>query len=288
MKKVTILGMGRWASCIAYLLNYKKLKVTMWQRQESEECPLFKTHTNQYLTLPKSVVFTHDLSSAINSADVVIISILSQNLQNLMDNLKTVKGYQNKYYCIAMKGIEASTGRRLSEILRDAGIPRGNIAVWAGPGHVQSLANGGTANMMISAYNDKLAKSLAETFSSNKVHLSTSSDIVGTELGAAAKNVFGIAAGIMQGCEQYKHCIGGLIVASVKEMAEFIDALGGKRESARGLALLGDYQATMFDDSSKNLTYGKSIIKYNPIDKDTLSSILQLKVRKELKLVMQF
>lgn len=270
MKNITVLGVGRWASCIAYLLDQKKYNIIMWQRTQEPESTLFSTHKNEFVTLSKRVNFTHDLARAIDGADLVIISILSQALQNLMDNLKKVKGYNKKFYCINMKGIEASTGRRLSEILRDAGIPRQNIAVWVGPGHVQSISKGGTANMLVSAYNDKLAQTIAKNFSSKTLNLSTSSDIVGTELGAAAKNVYGIAAGILTASGEYEHCLGALMVASIMEMSNLIDAMGGKRDSAHGLALLGDYQATMFDDNSKNLSYGKAIITYNTLDDKVL------------------
>lgn len=276
MKKISILGMGRWASCLAYILDSEKYKISMWERGKNGGSELFLTHKNRYLTLPNKIEFTHDLSRAINSADVVIISILSQNLADLASKIKQVAGFEKKTYCIAMKGIEIATGRRLSEILLDAGIPRNNIAVWVGPGHVQSLSAGGRANMVISAYDDNLAKKLADGFSTNKLNISTSPDIIGTELGSAGKNVYGIASGIMQADKNYAHCIGALMVASVKEMSYLIDALGGCGHTATGLALLGDYQATMFDDCSKNLTFGKTIVTQNTLDKKVLDNFVDV------------
>ena len=276
MKKISILGMGRWASCIAYILDCSKHKITMWERGSEGGSELFKTHKNQYLTLSEKITFTHDLKQSVQSADVVVISILSQNLQNLTEQLKRVDGYNKKCYCIAMKGIEATTGRRLSEVLIDAGIPRDNIAVWAGPGHVQALANGGVTNMLISAYNTNFAKDLATSFSSKNVAITVSYDILGTELCAACKNVYGIAAGVLHANAKYNHCIGSLMVASVKELATLIDALGGNPQSANGLALLGDYQATMFDEYSKNLTFGKLIIEHKTLDEQTLNKFIKV------------
>ena len=276
MKKISILGMGRWASCIAYILDSGKHKITMWERGTSGDSELFKTHKNQYLTLPENISFTHNLEQAVQSADVIVISILSQNLQDLTEHLKQVDGYNKKCYCIAMKGIEATTGRRLSEVLIDGGIPRENIAVWAGPGHVQALANGGVTNMLISAYNTKLAKELANEFTTKNIAITVSYDILGTELCAACKNVYGIAAGVLHAYPKYNHCIGSLMVASVKELAGLIDALGGNPASANGLALLGDYQATMFDEYSKNLTFGKLIIEHNTLDEQSLNKFIKV------------
>ncbi len=274
--KVSILGTGRWASCIAFCMDRNNYDVLMWEREHDEDSALFKTRKNQYVTLSNNVNFTHDINKAVNYGDVIIISILSQCLDNLVQRIKQVDGYQNKKYCIAMKGVEASTGRRLSEILIDSGIKRENIAVWVGPGHVQSITMGQPTNMIISAYNDKFAKNLVKSFErTNIVDITYSEDIIGTEFGAAAKNVIGIAAGILEGSnlEQKK---GPLMPASVKEIGKFIDAMGGDPITASGLAFLGDFQATLFDHNSKNLTYGRSIIAKNSTDEKVLKELVDV------------
>ena len=274
--KVSILGTGRWASCIAFCMDRNNYDVLMWEREHDEDSALFKTRKNQYVTLSNNVNFTHDINKAVNYGDVIIISILSQCLDNLVQRIKQVDGYQNKKYCIAMKGVEASTGRRLSEILIDGGIKRENIAVWVGPGHVQSITMGQPTNMIISAYNDKFAKKLVKSFErTNIVDITYSEDIIGTEFGAAAKNVIGIAAGILEGSnlEQKK---GPLMPASVKEIGKFIDAMGGDPITASGLAFLGDFQATLFDHNSKNLTYGRSIIAKNSTDEKVLKELVDV------------
>ena len=43
-----------------------------------------------------------------------------------------------------MKGIEESTGKRLSEVLTESGISEDKIAVWVGPGHIQVFRAGYT------------------------------------------------------------------------------------------------------------------------------------------------
>lgn len=275
--KISILGTGRWASCIAYCMDRNNYEVLMWEREHNGvDSDLFKTRKNQYVTLSKNVNFTHDIAKAINYGDVIVISILSQCLDNLMQRIKTVDGYQNKKYCIAMKGVEASTGRRLSEILIDGGIKRENIAVWVGPGHVQSITMGQPTNMIISAYNDRFAKNLVKSFERNNVlDITYSEDIIGTEYGAAAKNVIGIAAGILEGSnlEQKK---GPLMPASVKEIGKFIDALGGDPKTASGLSFLGDFQATLFDHNSKNLTFGRTLISKMTTDEKILNEVVDV------------
>ncbi len=270
MKTISILGTGRWASCLAHILSSKnKFNITMWERETTGDSKLYTTHSNEYLTLPPSIKFTHNLELALNKPDAVIISILSQSLSDLADRIQQINGYNQLNYCIAMKGIEATTGRRLSQILADIGIPQNNIAVLAGPGHVQSLTTGGATNMIIASTNPQLATSLAKEFSTKDICLTPSLDIIDTEICAACKNVYGIAAGIFHASPKYQHSIGSLMVASVKEMSNFLTELGGNPQSASSLSLLGDYQATMFDSFSKNLTYGKSIIEQNQLNPNT-------------------
>lgn len=277
--KISILGTGRWASCIALCLDRKNYDVLMWERfhVDRPSSELFKSGKNQYVTLSENVKFTHELNKALEFSDVVVISILSQQLDNFMQTIKCVDGYEKKRYVLAMKGIEATTGRRLSEILIDNGIPKDNVAVWVGPGHVQSISAGQPTNMIISAYNRLFAKDLISAFTNPEVlDIVYSDDIIGTEIGAASKNVIGIAAGILQGSglEQKK---GPLMPASVKEIGQFIDAMGGDYTTAQSLAFLGDFQATLFDNHSKNLTYGKSIVESKSIDDRIISKMLDIK-----------
>lgn len=276
--KISILGTGRWASCIGLCLDRQNYNVLMYERKHSDrpQSDLFLTGKNRYVALSKNVSYTTDLEQAINYGDVIVISILSQQLDNFMQSIKQVPGYENKKYVLAMKGIEATTGRRLSEILIDNGVKRDNIAVWVGPGHVQSIANGQPTNMIISAYDRVLAEQLVKAFTDKyKIDISYSTDIVGTEIGAAAKNVIGIAAGILEGSklEQKK---GPLMPASVREIGKFIDAVGGEAETSYGLAFLGDFQATLFDHNSKNLTYGKTIVEQQTTDTELIKDFVDV------------
>ena len=266
--KISILGTGRWASCIAYYLSaVKHYDVMMWERDndyQGGDSPLFATHKNEYVTLPSSVKMTHNIVEALDHGDVIIISIVSQAVGNLMERIKKEygEGFEDKRYCLCMKGLNRETGARLSQTLREAGVHRVNIAVFVGPGHVQSISRGEPTNMIISSYSSQFAEYLQENFQSEQITIATSSDILGVEVCAAAKNVYGIAAGILEasGLGIQK---GPLMVAAIHEMADLIDALGGKRSTASGLALVGDFEATLFNNNSNNLTYGKTIIRDN-------------------------
>ncbi|MDE7295891.1 MAG: glycerol-3-phosphate dehydrogenase, partial [Clostridia bacterium] len=90
-------------------------------------------------------------------------------------------------------------------------------------------------------------------------------DLLGTEIGAAAKNVMGIAAGILDViCVPLK---GPLMARGAREVARLIKAMGGNELSAYGLAHLGDYETTLFSPYSHNRTYGEMLAKGERFEK---------------------
>lgn len=277
--KISILGAGRWASTIALCLERKGYDILMYEKvlEGYPENPLFTTHTNNFVTLSKKQVsFTHDLQEALNFSDLIVMSILSQQVDNFMQDIKQIKGYENKKFVLAMKGIEATTGRRLSEILLDNGVKADNIAIWAGPGQPPMVVEKQPTNMVISAYNHVLAKQLVDAFTNeNFLNFTHSKDIIGTEIGAAAKNVIGIAAGILDG-QDFKQKKGPLISAAIREIGLFIQAMGGDKETASGLAFAGDFQATLFY-AGNNWSYGDLIVKRKTLDEEKLSDAIRVK-----------
>ena len=78
-----------------------------------------------------------------------------------------------------MKGIEDKTGKRLSTILIEFGVPKENIAVWVGPGHIQSFVAGVPSVMIIDAYNPELSLFLVKNLKSELIRFYQGSDIIG-------------------------------------------------------------------------------------------------------------
>lgn len=287
--KISVLGPGRWGSFIAWYLNRIENEVTLWGRESSEQIKnLIETHKNEYVTFSDSIKFSTDLKKTVNGADFVIISISAQGLRSLTEQIKTIDGYDTKKYILCMKGIEKNTGARLSTILIDNGIPKDNIAVWVGPGHIQSFVSGVPSVMVIDSYNPEYSKFLVLNFKSDLIRFYQGKDMVGSEIGAASKNVMGLAAGLLDGMG-YSTLKGGLMARGSREISRLIEACGGNPMSAYGLCHLGDYEATLFSAFSHNRKWGESFAKDEPFDKlaegvDTSSALLTLAKQKGVEL----
>ncbi len=255
--KISVLGCGRWGSFIAwYQAAVLKNQVISWGPEGDYSYEVLKnTGRNEYVSLDKSITLTCDLQYAVESSDVIIISISSQGLRGFMKKI-TRFSVADKPFVLCMKGIEESTGKRLSEVLTESGISGDNIAVWVGPGHIQAFTQGIPNCMVIDSLNEKLKRWLADSFKSNLIRFYYGNDLIGTEIGAAAKNVLGIAAGVLDG-SGYVSLKGPLMSRGANEVGRLIEAMGGKFNSAYGLAHLGDYETTLFSEYSHNRKYGE-------------------------------
>ncbi len=255
--KISVLGCGRWGSFIAwYQAAVLKNQVISWGPEGDYSYEVLKnTGRNEYVSLDKSITLTCDLQYAVESADVIIISISSQGLRGFMKKI-TRFSVADKPFVLCMKGIEESTGKRLSEVLTESGISGDKIAVWVGPGHIQAFTQGIPNCMVIDSLNEKLKRWLADSFKSNLIRFYYGNDLIGTEIGAAAKNVLGIAAGVLDG-SGYVSLKGPLMSRGANEVGRLIEAMGGKFNSAYGLAHLGDYETTLFSEYSHNRKYGE-------------------------------
>ena len=264
--KICTIGCGRWGTLITWYLAEKKgLDLTLYGRESSETMQRFiKERRNDLLTLPDTVTLPTDIFS-VRNADVIIISIGSQGLSALMEELKPL-GLKNKIFVLCMKGIEIATGRRLSEVVTDATDPSNKVAVWLGPGHVQEFYAGIPNCMVIDSQDEETKKLLVDSFSSDLIRFYYGEDLLGNEIGAAAKNVIGIAAGMLDGMK-LSTLKGALMSRGTREVARLIDKMGGNELSAYGLCHLGDYEATVFSKFSHNRAYGEAFIKGESFEK---------------------
>lgn len=263
---VTLLGCGRWGSFLAWYMNYLKNDVYVWGRESVDVQTLFKSRKNEYVEFPETIELTHNLNDAINHAEYIIISISAQGLRDLMQKVMMCDNIQNKKFILCMKGIEDITGKRLSQVLVECGISSQNIAVWVGPGHIQEFTRGVPNLMIIDSVNKELSGFLISNFKSNLIKFYQGDDLIGTEIGAAAKNVMGIASGMLDG-GNLTVLKGALMARGTREIARLIKSAGGNELSAYGLCHLGDYEATLFSPHSHNRKFGEAFVKGESFEK---------------------
>ncbi|MBE6546314.1 MAG: NAD(P)H-dependent glycerol-3-phosphate dehydrogenase [Ruminococcaceae bacterium] len=262
--KITVIGCGRWGSLITWYLNRLGHEMTLYGRESSPHMQRFLTERkNDLLTLDERVHMSTDIA-CVKEADTVVISIGSQGLRSLLEELRPLE-LKNKLFVLCMKGIEVGSGKRLSEIAAEQVDSSNAVAVWLGPGHVQEFYAGIPNCMVIDSDNELVKRRLVEEFSSDLIRFYYGTDLIGNEIGAASKNVVGIAAGMLDGMK-LSTLKGALMSRGTREIARLIVAMGGSELSAYGLCHLGDYEATVFSPYSHNRLFGERLVQGETCD----------------------
>ena len=262
--RVSVLGCGRWGSFHAWYAHRVGHAVTLWGRTGSAHLSQLRaTRTNEFLTLPEDIRLTDDLATAIQTAEIVIISIHAQAFRAFLRDLRA-QGYgevmANKYLILCMKGLEIGTGKRLTTVVHEELGMEMKPVVWVGPGHVQDFVRG-IPNCMVLAGEDRDAlQRLVDALGSPLIRFYYGEDLLGTEVGAAAKNVVGLAAGMLDGLG-YGSLKGALMARGTRELVRLVRAMGGDGETIYGLSHLGDYEATLFSPHSNNRRYGEAVVR---------------------------
>lgn len=257
---ITVIGCGRWGSLITWYLDRMGHSLTLYGRAGSTHMKQFlETRCNGLLTLSERVELSTSLD-CVRDAEVIVISVNAQGLRRLMEEQIAPLGLQNKIFVLCMKGIEVSTGKRLTEIVGESVDSSNRVAVWLGPGHVQEFYAGIPNCMVIDSADEAVKERLVEAFSGNLIRFYYGQDLIGNEVGGAAKNVIGIAAGFLDGLDR-STLKGALMSRGTREIARLIEAMGGNPVSAYGLCHLGDYEATVFSKFSHNRQFGEDFVR---------------------------
>jgi len=285
---ISVLGSGRWGSFLAWYLQRIGHQVLIWGRANSEHFEqLMQTRQNEYLTLPDSIDFTTDLTDAVEFADIIIISISAQQLREFARELNQYD-VSGKIIVLCMKGLEENTGKRLTQIVNEEIVQPCSVAIWVGPGHVQDFINGIPNCMVIGSDNINVTKQLVQEFGSELIRFYYGQDLIGNEIGAAAKNVIGLAAGMLDGLN-YSSLKGALMARGAREISRLVRAMGGNELTVYGLSHLGDYSATLYSPYSHNRAYGEAFVLGKPFTKlaegvSTAKALMLLAERYEIEL----
>ncbi len=263
--RITVIGCGRWGSFICWYLDRVGHDVTLYGRGASDRFrQISETRSNGTVTFSNKVKFSFDLQESLAGAQIVIIAVNSQGLRPLMNQMAHYE-LSGKTVVLCMKGLEIGTGKRLTQVADEFLPPDAHSAIWVGPGHVQEFIKGIPNCMVIDSKNTDITRFLIREFSGGLIRFYYGQDLIGNEIGAASKNVVGIAAGMLDGLN-LSSLKGSLMSRGTREISRLIKAMGGNALSAYGLCHLGDYEATLFSPYSHNRLFGEKLVKGESYD----------------------
>ena len=265
LSHIGVLGAGAWGTALALAAQAAGRKTTLWVREDDVLAAIRHSGKNRFLpqvTIPKDLAVTGDLAQAAQ-ADALLLVVPAQVLHAFAESLKPhLRSGQPLVICA--KGIEKGTGRLVTEVLAQA-LPDAAQAVLSGPSFARDVARGLPTAVTIAAKGD-LAGRLQTALGSAAFRPYASDDLTGVALGGAAKNVYAIACGVVEGMGLGENARAALLARSFAELSRLGEALGARRETLMGLSGLGDLVLTATSKSSRNFSYGAALGSGNAPD----------------------
>jgi glycerol-3-phosphate dehydrogenase (NAD(P)+) len=261
--RVAVLGSGSWGTSFSLVLADAGNDVLLWARRpELAEAIATKHENPDYLPdipLPTGIDATADPKEALDGARIVVLAVPSQRLrENLVQWAPSIPG--DAVFVSLMKGIELSTTKRMSEVIRDVtGASEERVAVVSGPNLAREIAQRQPAASVVACVDEDVAARIQAACHTPYFRPYTNTDVVGTELGGAVKNVIALAVGMAHGMGLGDNAKASVITRGLAETTRLGVALGADPYTFSGLAGLGDLVATCLSPLSRNRTFGEKL-----------------------------
>lgn len=257
---IAVVGAGAWGTALAQLCAQNDVGTMLWARDACLAEVLGAQGENpKYLpgvALDARLAATSDLGD-LARAEAVVYVAPAQAARGLFKRLQDVFDAPQPVL-ICAKGIETATGAMMTEVLAEAW-PGAAPAVLSGPSFARDLAAGLPTAVTLAAADDALAGRWAASLGRPGFRLYRTDDVVGVELGGAAKNVLAIAAGAAEGAGLGASARAALIARGYAEMQRLGRALGARPETLGGLSGLGDLILTATSAQSRNYALGLAL-----------------------------
>jgi glycerol-3-phosphate dehydrogenase (NAD(P)+) len=271
MRSVSVIGAGGFGTALANMMALKGMPVQLWGRHAEQIEKLRATRENTpYLPgvrLHENVQPTSDLAEAA-AADFLLLVTPSKGVRDISAALAKVQPKGVLVSCT--KGIEQGTGKRMSEIISEI-LPANPVAVLSGPSHAEEVAIGMPTAVVLGCADGQLATKLQHAINGQTFRVYTTTDVAGIELGGALKNIFAIAAGVGDGLGFGDNPKAALVTRALAELIRLGVALGGHRETFRGLSGIGDLMVTCFSRHSRNRAVGERVGRGEKLEQITAS-----------------
>jgi glycerol-3-phosphate dehydrogenase (NAD(P)+) len=265
--KVGVLGGGSWGTTVASLVT-RNAPVQLWARNPDAVREINEAHSNErYLPgieLPKKLTATADLIELVETADVLVMGIPSQNFRSVLEE---VKEHIRAWVPIISltKGLEVDTRMRMTEVIEEV-VPGHPVGVLTGPNLAREIMEGRAAASVLAMQGGGNVDLLRPLFNSGLFRVYSNEDVTGCELGGVLKNIIAIAVGMGDGLGAGDNTRAGLITRGLAEVTRLGVAMGGKARTFSGLAGMGDMIATCTSDQSRNRSVGVQLGKGRSIE----------------------
>jgi glycerol-3-phosphate dehydrogenase (NAD(P)+) len=275
MEQVAVIGAGSWGSALAVHLALVGHEVTLWGRDRALVEEMAARRANPvYLpdvTFPPGLSPTMELKAALAHASIVVVAVPSHGVRAVARHVAPLL-MPGALVVSAVKGIEAGSLLRMSEVLASELPAAGEVAVVSGPSFALELARRLPTAVVVASSSPRTVEHVQAEFRAPWLRLYGTADVTGVEIGGALKNTIAIAAGVVEGLGQGHNALAALITRGLAEVTRLAVAMGGQRETLAGLAGLGDLVLTCTGGLSRNRHVGAELARGRSLDEVVAST----------------
>ncbi|MCC6474273.1 MAG: NAD(P)-dependent glycerol-3-phosphate dehydrogenase [Burkholderiales bacterium] len=260
--RLAVLGAGAWGTALAIALS-RRHEVRLWTRQASQARVLALTRRNErYLPevpLPAEVLVASDLGACVAGCDRALGATPTAALREVLRGMRSPA--EVLPLVCACKGIETGTALLAHQIVAQELPGAARMGVLSGPSFALEVARGMPAALTLASRDLRFAADTARELHQATLRIYYGDDLVGVEIGGAAKNVMAIATGVCDGLGLGLNARAALITRGLAEIARLGTRVGGRPETFMGLAGAGDLILTCTGDLSRNRRVGLELAK---------------------------
>jgi glycerol-3-phosphate dehydrogenase (NAD(P)+) len=274
VSRVAVMGSGSWGTAFALILCDAGNDVTIWARRSELAAAINTVHRNvdyfPSIPLPEALLAVTDPGEAMSGAEFVVLAVPSQTLRA---NLHAWAIPPLAVVVSLAKGIEQGTGLRMSQVIaQTAAIATDRIAVVSGPNLSREIAERRPSASVVASVSAATADALQAICHTPNFRPYTNTDVVGTELCGATKNVIALAVGMGIGIGLGDNATASVITRGLAETTRLGLVLGADPFTFSGLAGLGDLVATCSSPLSRNRTFGAELGRGRTVAEITAST----------------
>ncbi|MBI4201330.1 MAG: NAD(P)-dependent glycerol-3-phosphate dehydrogenase [Chloroflexi bacterium] len=275
--RTAVVGTTSWGTTLAIVMARQGHQVVLWARTTEEAARLQADGENKRLLpgykFPHGLRVTSSSAEAFSQAQIVIFAVPSKSLRANVCRVRDALP-KDAVLLSATKGLEVSTGLRMSQVLRQelAGPLASRICVLSGPNLALEIVQGRPASTVVASEAEEVAARVQRVLMSPHFRVYTNADVVGVELAGALKNIIALGAGIGDGLGYGNNAKSAFITRGLVEITRLGVSAGANPLTFAGLAGLGDLIATAASPLSRNRYVGEQLARGRPL-RDVVASM---------------
>lgn len=246
--KVGVIGAGAWGTALAIVCARGGADVVLWSYDGAAA-------TFDGVDMPENLKLTCDMGE-MRGMDTWLAVTPSSFFAETMARVREF--YNGQPIIICTKGAESTTGRLMTEIMADVLPECVDLGVLSGPQFAAEVARGVPTGSTLAGNCTVINAGRAAL---NKLYISPSDDVIGTQICGVGKNAVALIAGYASVVAAGENERALIFTRAWDDVAKIGVAMGAKIETFMDLCGVGDLFLSATSPTSRNYSGGMAIAR---------------------------